>query len=95
MKEQMERLQQQLEASQKVSVPSASSAKTSGKNSPSVTPVRPKTAPTQQPASKLSQARPATNTQKTPAGKENSDANSLCSAQAHCTVSNLLSVRLQ
>lgn len=93
MKEQMERLQQQLEASQKVSVPSASSAKT-GKNSPSVTPVRPKPAPTQQPTSKLSQARPATNTQKTPAGKENSDANSLCTAQAHCTVSNLLSVRL-
>lgn len=77
MKEQMERLQQQLEASQKVSVPSASSSKTSGKNSPSVTPVRPKPAPTRQP----SQARPATNAQKTPAGKENSEANSLCTTQ--------------
>ncbi|XP_063316244.1 protein MCM10 homolog [Pelmatolapia mariae] len=72
MKEQMDRLQQQLEASQKVSVPSASSAKTSGKNSPSVTPVRPKPAPTRQPTSKLSQARPATNTQKTPAAASSS-----------------------
>ncbi|XP_030576225.1 protein MCM10 homolog [Archocentrus centrarchus] len=66
MKEQMQRLQQQLEASQKVTTPSATPTKTSG-SSASLAPVTPKPAPTRQPTSKLSQAKPAANTQKTQA----------------------------
>ncbi|XP_044042345.1 protein MCM10 homolog isoform X2 [Siniperca chuatsi] len=64
MQEQMQRLQQQLEASQKVSASSSAPATTAGRSA-GPKPMTPKPTPPRQPTSKLSQAKPATTTQKT------------------------------
>ncbi|XP_054480640.1 protein MCM10 homolog isoform X2 [Anoplopoma fimbria] len=63
MQEQMQRLQQQLEASQKVP-PSSSTPVLTARSSAGPKPMTPKPTPTRKPTSKLTPAKPASNTQK-------------------------------
>lgn len=64
MQEQMQRLQQQLEANQKASSSSSAPVTTKGRPAGPKT-MTPKPTPPRQPTSKLTQAKPATTTQKT------------------------------